>query len=67
MGMLMAWGCAERGRAVGRTVTTVPTISYSVGGQRSWGSSSWVRETEKKTWLISWHTSAKDHFKCKQM
>ncbi len=47
MGMLMARGCAERGRAAGRTVTAVPTISYSVGVQRSRGSSSRVRKTEK--------------------
>src|SRR6266700_5454227 len=47
MGMLMARGCAERGRATGRTVTAVPTISYSVGVQRYRGSSSRVRKTEK--------------------
>ena len=44
MRMLMAGGSAERGRVTGGTVTA---IGWSVGGQRSWGTSSRVRETGK--------------------
>ena len=47
MRMLMARGSAEKGRVTGGTVTAVPSVGWSVGGQRYLGSSSRVRETSK--------------------
>src|SRR6267378_4275663 len=47
MRMSMARGSAEKGRVTGGTVTAVPSVGWSVGGQRYLGSSSRVRETGK--------------------
>ena len=47
MRMLMACRSAERGRVTGQMVTAILTIDWSIGGQRSWGTSSRVRETGK--------------------